>query len=1022
MKKHLLFVFLPILGQAQIPYFQQEVHYRIDVALDDSLHQIQGRWEMDYVNHSPDTLSYILIHLWANAFQDRSSAFARQKLRQNSLEFHFAPDSRRGGYRDLAFAAAGKPLLWEPWEGHTDIIRLMLPEPLAPKRQIKLNTPFTLQIPASFSRLGHVGQSYQMTQWYPKPAVYDRAGWHPMPYLEWGEYYSEFGSFDVRLTLPENYVVGATGRLESPEEADFLRQKAAATEAYLNDPDRSPHHDPAFTLGTFPPSSAAMKTIRYTADNVHDFAWFADKRFRVQKGQVVQPSGAVTDTWVMFTDEEEELWKDALGYVNRAVAFYSTLVGEYPYPHATAVQSALSAGGGMEYPMITVIGLSGNAQGLDEVITHEVGHNWFYGVLGFNERDHAWMDEGINSYYDHRYSRRYYPGSSLDSYVPAFLQGGSKLEAGEAAYLYLARQNRDQSPATTSDGFDVINYFIQSYEKPAFVLRYLEQYLGREAFDAAMQAFYREWQFRHPAPADFRDFLIRKSGKNLDWLFEGFIYSKQRQDYTIRNARRVGEELEVEMVNRGRIAGPVQLAALSGDTQTLWSTWLEGFTGVQTIRIPAGPYRQLVLDPGHYTLDFQRRNNAMRMNGWLRKTAPLRPGIWPTVENTSFTQFFFQPAISWNAYDGLQFGLWVHNTTIPGPRLSYNFLPFYAFGSRTLTGNASFRYRWLPLSGPWRVIEGHLNGKQYGYKKNEIHDYRLSYRRVAPSVRLVFRDGESRMSQHTLTGGMAWVDQQAPQFDESGIYEGKTKTTTHIQTAVYEGRNNNPLQPSRWRLAWERSALPGLSQATAFHKGSLTFQIAPAYQQDKRLYFRFFAGAFLDNNPSRKGLSLLPNAWSLSGQGFADYRFEESFFGRSQQEGLWSQQIHLQEGGMKFATGPAQRLGRSNNWILALNAHADLPFRFPLPLPVQAYFDLGYNGSQKGQTAIPLEKPLLWSGGLSLTAFSQRIGLFFPVVSSQNIRQTYAQNGASYWNKITFTLDLARLNLQNALEELDVRR
>ncbi|MBK8654348.1 MAG: hypothetical protein IPN20_10680 [Haliscomenobacter sp.] len=190
-----------------------------------------------------------------------------------------------------------------------------------------------------------------------------------------------------------------------------------------------------------------MKTIRYTADNVHDFAWFADKRFRVQKGQVVQPSGAVTDTWVMFTDEEEDLWKDALSYVNRAVAFYSSLVGEYPYPHATAVQSALSAGGGMEYPMITVIGLSGNAQGLDEVITHEVGHNWFYGVLGFNERDHAWMDEGINSYYDHRYSRAYYPGSSLDTYIPAFLQGGSKLEAGEAAYLYLARQNRDQPPS-----------------------------------------------------------------------------------------------------------------------------------------------------------------------------------------------------------------------------------------------------------------------------------------------------------------------------------------------------------------------------------------------------------------------------------------------------------------------------------------------------------------------------------------------------------------------------------------------
>jgi aminopeptidase N len=151
-----------------------------------------------------------------------------------------------------------------------------------------------------------------------------------------------------------------------------------------------------------------MKTIQYKAENVHDFAWFADKRFYVQKEDVTLPSGRKVDTYVMFTYYEADLWKEAILYVNRSVEYYSDRIGEYPYPHATAVQSALSAGAGMEYPMITVIGGSGNGKSLDQVITHEVGHNWFYGILASNERQFVWMDEGFNSFYEQAYIKKYY--------------------------------------------------------------------------------------------------------------------------------------------------------------------------------------------------------------------------------------------------------------------------------------------------------------------------------------------------------------------------------------------------------------------------------------------------------------------------------------------------------------------------------------------------------------------------------------------------------------------------------------
>ncbi|MFQ5448644.1 MAG: M1 family metallopeptidase, partial [Saprospiraceae bacterium] len=358
-----LLFFSPFLFGQNKPYFQQQVDYNIRVVLDDENHTLTGTVEMVYTNNSPDELSEIYIHLWANAFKNNNTAFARQKLRTGSTRFYFSSAEDRGYYGGLDFTIDGQKAAWRLKAENPDIAVVTLPQPLESGGKVTIRTPFTEKIPASFSRLGHVGTSYQMTQWYPKPAVYDRKGWHPIPYLDMGEFYSEFGSFDVSITLPENYVVGATGVLQTESERIFLMKKVEETKGYM---------EKGFPTDTsFPASSSTMKTIRYTAENVHDFAWFADKRFHVQRGEVTLASGQKVDTWTMFTNEQADLWRESINYVGRAVEFYSKHIGEYPWPHATAVHSALSAGGGMEYPMITVIGNAGGAKDLDQVITHE---------------------------------------------------------------------------------------------------------------------------------------------------------------------------------------------------------------------------------------------------------------------------------------------------------------------------------------------------------------------------------------------------------------------------------------------------------------------------------------------------------------------------------------------------------------------------------------------------------------------------------------------------------------------------
>ena len=254
-----------------------------------------------------------------------------------------------------------------------------------------MDTPFRVKVPdGRFSRLGHTGQSYHITQWYPKPAVYDQDGWHAMPYLTQGEFFADFGRYEVSITLPANYIVGATGVLQEKEERQWMDSLATRP---------APERRSPKGAAPFPPSATAWKTIRFAQDSVHDFAWFADKRFVVRKGSVVLPeSGRTVTTWALYTPRNAALWENAVTYINEALLHYGQAVGDYPYAACTAVDGTISAGGGMEYPMITIIGNMSSAESLDNVIAHEVGHNWFQGVLASNEREHPWLDEGLNSY------------------------------------------------------------------------------------------------------------------------------------------------------------------------------------------------------------------------------------------------------------------------------------------------------------------------------------------------------------------------------------------------------------------------------------------------------------------------------------------------------------------------------------------------------------------------------------------------------------------------------------------------
>lgn len=511
--KHTFFilVFHCLLAKAvaQETYWQQRVDYAITVSLNDVEHTLDGFIKIHYTNHSPDTLHYIWFHLSPNAYKTDRTAFSDQMLENGDTRFYFSGAHQKGYINQLDFRVNDVRADTEDHPHHLDIIKVMLPRPLLPGQQILVTTPFHVKLPYNFSRGGHVGQSYQVTQWYPRPAVYDRNGWHPMPYLQQGAFYSETGSFDVTITLPENYVVAATGALQNESEKEWLKTRAAYSWKETRHRKKVKGGSYKTVRQVFPHSSAATKTLHYRQNNVHDFAWFADKRFIVRHDTCLL-AGKVVDVYAFFLPASQKNWDNSIAYAKNALRFYAASVGVYPFNTLSIAEGPPGMKGGIEYPAIAVLSAVKSQQITERIIVHEVGRNWFYGILASNEREYPWMGEGMNTFYGKRYfdSHRKTTSKKFD---PSCFE--------KVAFEAVAAVKKDQPVNLPATAFSPANYYLSAYYKASQWLEVLQTSLGKPLFDSCMRAYYDQWQFKHPYPSDFKNVIAAVSGKNTDSIF-----------------------------------------------------------------------------------------------------------------------------------------------------------------------------------------------------------------------------------------------------------------------------------------------------------------------------------------------------------------------------------------------------------------------------------------------------------------------------------------------------------------------
>ncbi len=974
------FFFLYAFSFGQRGYWQQRVDNDITVQLDDQQQLLRGHIRIMYQNNAPDTLSFIYFHLYPNAYSSDRTAYERQAVENGETDHYFSEPEDRGAMDSLQFAIsadgesfknAGFVQTKDP-----DIIRLILPEPLLPGGKIEITTPFRVKIPLTFSRLGRYEQSYQISQWFPKPAVYDAKGWHPIPYLDQGEFYSEYGSYNVAVTLPADYIIMGTGNIQEPSELEWLSRlsaaKADSVDASLRDS-----------------RAGKVKTVTFKEDNVHDFAWFADKRWLVKEDTVLINGEQEVRISVCYLPENSGKWQKSVDAVKKAMHGYSDRVGAYPYHTVKVVEGSLKAGGGMEYPTVTIIG---NTKGMKEgdvhkVIVHEVGHNWFYGILGSNERLHPWLDEGINSYYE----KEVLQTDSMQS-------GWGKMSGGFWVYAALSATHNLVPADTAADLYPHLNYGVDIYQKTSRYMKWLEAYMGRAQFDAAMKSYFDNWKFRHPYPEDFAAIFRAHSEKNIDWFFDALMKSSRPVDFAIGPVRKHDKGWEVTVHNRTGLLAPALVCLYSEKGDSLCQ-WTKPFTDEEKIVFDyEGDYEKIVL--AHVIPDYNFKNNTSR--GGLR----IRSFFGSNMDEG--TKIWITPALGFNYYDGFMAGLLVHNLTIPLNKFQFAVAPLFAFGSKTFAGTGRVSYTSYFDEGLLHDIEWRMDGKTFSYYKSNLnipHYIESRFVKLAPEVIFTIRKPYWRSSvERKLSVKGYWIreDNMGFSFDPSDslyrpypggysdLFYGRLRYT-HVNSRTF-----NPFS----------YAVEGQVGET-FAKISAEVNLRVDYHaRNKALHIRGYAGKFFTLSKDIRAADRYRLTTTYSGKN--DYLYDETYLGRTVRTGFYAQQVSIKEGGFKLNTLQyGAPLGMSDNWLLALNIKTDLPL---WNLPIRLFADVATCSNMKENS--PNGASLLYEAGVELYLGSF-LSVYLPVVSSKDFtdygNSIYPQN--RFLKTIAFSIQLGDIQM-----------
>jgi hypothetical protein len=590
-------------------YWQVYSSYDIDARLDPISGLLSGTETIRFFNRSPNPLAVLQLFLHQNLHR---AGVARNR-----------PVEVTGGVEVERVRVAGRDVL--PASGFRGpgyvegdgIMIIRLPEPLAAGDTVDLELEWSFTVPQNGAgRMGYSDREmYFLAYWFPKIAVYDDLrGWDAEPY-QGAEFYEGYGDYDVSITVPNGWTVLATGELLNPEEVYSARTRTKMAAAAVADTMvRIATREDVESGRVTELSETGALTYRFRARNVRDFTWTTSNSqlWTGTSARVPDRDGDGQEDRVaihsFFREYRAPLWRDQALYAKHSIESESRFTGfPYPWPHMTSVEGADIIGGGMEFPMLTLIGSYEGADALSlySVTAHELAHMWIPMIVGANEKRHAWIDEGSTTFLENQVKTEYWPD------VPS--PDSTEFEG----YLQVARLEAEQSMMRHGDYYEPgPGYGIASYSKPASLLVTLRSLLGQDTFMEAYQGFISSWAYKHPSPWDFFNTFERAAGRDLDWFWQSFYYETWVLDHAVGTVARSGGENVVTILDQGYAFLParVEIELAGGEVlhrEVPVSHWLTGAVSAE-IRVPTdrGQVVRVTVDPGHPFPDVNPDNNV----------------------------------------------------------------------------------------------------------------------------------------------------------------------------------------------------------------------------------------------------------------------------------------------------------------------------------------------------------------------------------------------------------------------------
>jgi hypothetical protein len=571
--------------------------YEIDAALDHAARRLSGRETIRWRNISANAATELQFHLYWNAWRNEESTWLRERLLAG------APRPRRAdawgsidvtGLRVRGVDLTPQMRFIAPDDGNASdrtVMAAPLPIPVNPNETVDIEVEWTAKVPRPFARTGYAGDYYFVAQWFPKLGVLEDTGWNTHQFHAATEFYADYGVYDVRLTVPRGFVVGATGRQVEQTDADDGRTR---------------HH--------------------YRAEDVHDFAWTTSPDFVEARQTFTHAALPKVEMRLLQQPEHAGQAQRHFDAAAAALRFYGEWFGPYPYDHLTIIDPAFqSSSGGMEYPTLITAGTRwlapARASQPERVTIHEAGHQFWYGVVGTNEVEHAWMDEGLNTFSTIRAASEARIADALTlrffgGFIPWTIDGITLSRVDNALRYGYGEHAEADAPATATFRYWPGTHSAISYGKTALWLQTLERHLGWPTLQRAMSTYFDRFAFRHPRPADFFTVVNEAAGRDLTWFFNEAYGGSNVFDYGVQSftstrarlkpdaASEDGYRTVVVVQRLGEAIFPVEVVTTFRDGQRASESW-DGrdrravFTyerAAEGLSVEVDPERVLLLD------------------------------------------------------------------------------------------------------------------------------------------------------------------------------------------------------------------------------------------------------------------------------------------------------------------------------------------------------------------------------------------------------------------------------------------